>query len=192
MFKETYPPAFHLISLHSSHHTYTHPDNNRGMGINPTPPSALAIWGPYVFTLLFLTFGMRGLEPLKRFLYDRQKRRKQVWGCRWLFVGAVVFVCMYVWVSVLVRPVEIDQGSAWHDMAWLGTSSVCVLPCRIADSTPYPMYNQPTQPTRRRRTRPSPRRRPTTGSPRSSTPWPRKSSSSSSSRTPKPRRYEYG
>ncbi len=51
-----------------------------GMGINPTPASALSIWGPYVFTLLFLTFGMRGLEPLKRFLYDRQKRRKQV---RW-------------------------------------------------------------------------------------------------------------
>ena len=47
------------------------------MGINPTPPNALAIWGPYVFTLLFLTFGMRGLEPLKRFLYDRAKRRKQ-------------------------------------------------------------------------------------------------------------------
>jgi len=47
------------------------------MGINPTPPNALAIWGPYVGTLLFLTFGMRGLEPLKRFLYDRQKRRKQ-------------------------------------------------------------------------------------------------------------------
>jgi len=35
------------------------------------------MWGPYVGTLLFLTFGMRGLEPLKRFLYDRQKRRKQ-------------------------------------------------------------------------------------------------------------------
>ena len=41
------------------------------MGINPTPPNALAMWGPYVGTLLFLTFGMRGLEPLKRFLYDR-------------------------------------------------------------------------------------------------------------------------
>ncbi|EWM23446.1 hypothetical protein Naga_101389g1, partial [Nannochloropsis gaditana] len=50
---------------------------DRGLGINPTPPSALAMWGPYVGTLLFLTFGMRGLEPLKRFLYDRQKRRKQ-------------------------------------------------------------------------------------------------------------------
>lgn len=57
------------------------PPFSRGMGINPTPQSALAIWGPYVFTLLFLTFGMRGLEPLKRYLYDRQKRRKQV-TCR--------------------------------------------------------------------------------------------------------------
>lgn len=55
-------------------------NTHSGMGINPTPQSALSVWGPYVFTLLFLTFGMRGLEPLKRFLYDRQKRRKQVRG----------------------------------------------------------------------------------------------------------------
>lgn len=60
--------------------THTHTHSNSGMGINPTPQSALSVWGPYVFTLLFLTFGMRGLEPLKRFLYDRQKRRKQVCG----------------------------------------------------------------------------------------------------------------
>ena len=66
------------------------------MGINPTPASPLAIWGPYVFTLLFLTFGMRGLEPLKRFLSDRQKRRKQVGGWVDLCLMCVCLICVRV------------------------------------------------------------------------------------------------